>query len=227
MNCSEFQELLQQRLDGEPHAVSSEFERHLKICSSCRELEFAASRLIEALNARVSPVPREGLRGQIVASVLAQIDSQRLTQRRWRQNALAAWAVAAGLLVAAIVGYSWWSSRPLPVSPGSDTWVKKEEQPAPMRRSLNFQEAGSNLVALVNRTADETLGQSRVLLPQGMAAPNLPVTEPWQPTLEPSTQALRDAQDGVAVGFEPVTSSARRAVSLFLQEIPAMENQKQ
>jgi len=227
MNCSEFQDLLQQRLDGESNLDSGELERHLAGCSSCRELEFTASRLVEALYARIAPVPPEGLRSQIVASVLAQIDSQHLAQRRWRRNAWAASAVAAGLLLAAIAGYSWWASRPSPESPGSDTWVKKDEQPGPARQSLNFQEAGSTLVALVNRTADETVGQSRVLLPQGMSAANLPVTEAWQPTLEPSTQALRDAQDGVAVGFEPVTSSARRAVNLFLQEIPAMENQKQ
>jgi hypothetical protein len=45
--------------------------------------------------------------------------------------------------------------------------------------------------------------------------------------LEPGTQSLREAQEGVAVGFEPVTSSARRAVNLFLREIPPLETQKQ
>ena len=83
------------------------------------------------------------------------------------------------------------------------------------------------MVALVNRTADETVGQSRVLLPQGVSTPALPASETWQPTLEPGADSLREAQEGVALGFEPVTSSARRAVNLFLREIPPMEVQKQ
>jgi hypothetical protein len=110
--------------------------------------------------------------------------------------------------------------------------VKKEEkaaQPAtPSKQSpLDIREAGNTLVALVNRTADETMGPGRMLIPQGVSASPLPDTNAWQPDLEPGAQTLREAQDGVAVGFEPVTNSARRAVSLFLREVPSMEIQKQ
>ena len=105
--------------------------------------------------------------------------------------------------------------------------TKRDEPPASIRNQprLNFQEAGSTLVALVNRTADETVGQGRVLLPQEVSAPSLTVADNWQPALSP--QAIRDAQDGVAVGFEPVTDSARRAVNLFLRELSPTEIQKQ
>jgi hypothetical protein len=140
---------------------------------------------------------------------------------------LAVSSLAAGLLLAAFLGYSWWGPRrPLDV-PNSNIVTKKDEPPAsvPNQPRLNFQEAGSTLVALVNRTADETVGQGRVLLPQEVPAPRLTVADNWQPALSP--QAIRDAQDGVAVGFEPVTDSARRAVNLFLRELSPTEIQKQ
>jgi hypothetical protein len=228
MNCSEFQNLLQQRLDGEPKAVSSVIDRHLSECSSCRELELIASRLTEVLGSRVAPVPPEGLKDQIVSLILDEMASQRLRRRRWRR-VMAVAAVAAGLLLAVFVGYSWWESRQALNDPDSNTLVKKEEQPAPApaQPTLDIREAGTTLVALVNRTADETVGPGRMLLPQGVSAPMLPDTDAWQPDLEPGAQTLREAQDGVAVGFEPVTSSARRAVSLFLREIPSIETQKQ
>lgn len=227
MNCSEFQHRLQQRLDGESPSSSGEFDRHLAGCTSCRELEAYACRLTEILGAQAAPAASDRLRNQIISLVLAQIDSQRLARRRWSRRVLAASAVAAGILLAAIMGYSWWGPRQAPGVSSSSSLVKKDEKPALPQPSLNIQEAGTALVALVNRTADETVGQSRILLPQGIPTPNFPATEAWQADLEPSSQAFRDAQDGVAVSFEPVTSSARRAVNLFLREVPSMESQKQ
>jgi hypothetical protein len=226
MNCAEFQELLQQRLDGERIADSGEMERHRTACCSCRELETLASRLLGAFGARSVPMPSEKLSNQIVSLVMAEMDSQQ-ARRRWTRRALAVSSLAAGLLLAAFLGYSWWGPRrPLDV-PNSNIVTKKDEPPAsvPNQPRLNFQEAGSTLVALVNRTADETVGQGRVLLPQEVPAPRLTVADNWQPALSP--QAIRDAQDGVAVGFEPVTDSARRAVNLFLRELSPTEIQKQ
>ncbi len=229
MNCPEFQERLQQRLDGEPRAAADKIERHLAVCPSCRELETSASRLLDGLRARVVGAPPEGLKERIVTAALAEIASQRLARRQWRRGVMAASAVAAGLLVATYWGISRWGFRPESRSPGSVTVARQDEKlvPMPAKNSLNIQEAGSALVALVNRTADETVGQGRMLLPQNVQAPNLSVAESWQPDLEPSAQAFRGAQDGVTDSLEPVTSSARRAVNLFLQEIPSLETQKQ
>jgi hypothetical protein len=228
MNCSEFQHQLQQRLDGEARAAIGEIDRHLRECSSCQELQLIASRLTEVLGSRVAPVPPQGLRDQIVSLILDEMASQRLWRRRWRR-VMAVSAVAAGLLLAVFVGYSWWKSRQALNDPDSNTVVKKDEQPAPApaQSPLDIREAGTTLVALVNRTADETVGPGRMLLPKGVSAPMLPDTDAWQPDLEPGAKSLREAQDGVAVGFEPVTSSARRAVSLFLREVPSLESQKQ
>jgi hypothetical protein len=225
MNCAEFQELLQQRLDGERIADSDEMNRHRTACCSCRELETLASRLMGAFGARSVPMPSEKLSDQIVSLVMAEMDSQQ-ARRRWTRRALAVSSFAAGLLLAAFLAYSWWRPDRSRDFPNANLVTKKDEPPAsaPNQPRLNFQEAGSTLVALVNRTADETVGQGRVLLPE-VPAPRLTVADNWQPALSP--HAIRDAQDGVAVGFEPVTDSARRAVNLFLRELAPTEIQKQ
>ncbi len=234
MNCSEFQHLLHQRLDGELKAASSEIDRHLRECSSCQELDLIALRLMEAFGSPVTPVPREELRNQIVSVILQEMDSQLLARRQWRRRVMAVSAVAAGLLLTVCVGYFWWPSHQAVHFPDSKSVVKKEEKPAPASKAaqpalspLDIREAGTALVALVNRTADETVGPGRMLLPHGISAPNLPDTEAWRTDLEPGAQTLRDAQDGMVVGFEPVTTSAQRAVNLFLREVPSLESQKQ
>jgi hypothetical protein len=230
MNCSEFQNWLQQCLDGETIADAVDIEGHLASCSSCRELRTAAGRFVQVLKAQIGPAPPDRMRDQLVSLALEEIARQQQAHKRWNRRLGITAALAAGLLLAVLLGRSWWQTnvnvKPVP-SP--ESVVAKEEKSTPVEGhpSLNIQEAGSALVALVNRTADETVGQSRVLLPQGVSAPTLPASEDWQPALEPGAESLREAQEGVALGFEPVTSSARRAVNLFLREIPPMETQKQ
>jgi hypothetical protein len=225
MECSEFQHELQRRLDGDGTGDGADIERHLASCSSCRELQALSSRLIRTLDGQIAPVPPGGMNDHIVSLVLSELSARQQSRKRWSRRL----AVAASLLLAVALGYSLWQSHRKPGSSDSDALVKTQQKPSPAQAplSLNIQEAGNTLVALVNRTADETVGQGRVLLPRGVSAPALSSPEAWQPNLEPGTQSLREAQEGVAVGFEPVTSSARRAVNLFLREIPPMETQKQ
>jgi hypothetical protein len=225
MECSEFQHELQRRLDGDGTGDGADIERHLASCSSCRELQAAAIRLIQALDGQAAPVPPGGMNDRIVSLILSEVSARQQSRKRWNRR----FALAASLLLAVALGYSLWQSRQRSGSSDADALVKNEEKVAPSQAppSLNIQEAGNTLVALVNRTADETVGQGRVLLPRGVSTPTLSSPEAWQPNLEPGTQSLREAQEGVAVGFEPVTSSARRAVNLFLREIPPMEPQKQ
>ena len=228
MNCSEFENYLQQRLDGDIRANGVDIERHLAACRSCRELQSAAMRLIRALEAKATPAPPDRMSDQLVSLLLGEVASQRRVRKLWSRSLIAA-AVAACLLITIAFGNSWWRTRPRPATPRANDFVKKEEESFPQqtRPSINIRDAGSALVALVNRTADETVGQGRVLLPQTISAPTLQVPEDWQSSLEPETQSLRQAQEGVVTGFEPVTGSARRAVNLFLREIAPTETQKQ
>src|SRR6266550_711693 len=160
MNCSEFQNWLQQRLDGEASAAAGDVEGHIVACASCRELQVAAGRLIQALGAQVAPVPPTQMSDQIVSLVLADIASHQQARKRWNRRLGVTAALAASLLLAFAMGYSWWESNRRPGPPNSDTLVIKDEKstPAQAQTSLNIQEAGSALVALVNRTADETVG---------------------------------------------------------------------
>jgi hypothetical protein len=74
------------------------------------------------------------------------------------------------------------------------------------------------VASLTSRTADETVRQTRMLLPMGPALPPIDL----QPRLEPPTTTLREAGEGVMEGLEPMASSARRAVGLLLHDLPPM-----
>jgi hypothetical protein len=82
------------------------------------------------------------------------------------------------------------------------------------------EELGGAVASLTSQTADETMGQTRWLVPR-MSSPSLPKVD--LESIEPPTRPLREAGEGVSAGLEPVTSSARRAVDLFLRELPPME----
>ena len=83
-------------------------------------------------------------------------------------------------------------------------------------------EAGSAVAALTTRTADETVAKTKVLMPV-MTDPSLAALDLDPSPLDPSARSLRDAGEGVTAGLEPVTDSARRAVGLFLRELPPMD----
>src|SRR5207302_304859 len=91
---------------------------------------------------------------------------------------------------------------------------------APPSLDESVKDAGAALVALTRRTAHETFGQTRLLLPD--VSPPVPRPHPdlWQQTVEQPAQSLREAGAGVSTGLGPVADSARRAVDMFLQEIP-------
>jgi hypothetical protein len=81
----------------------------------------------------------------------------------------------------------------------------------------NFAEAGSALAGLTRRAAAETVDNGRVLVP--------PVEVPLvlDIRLEPAARPLDVARQGLSEGFEPVATSARRAVNMFWQDLPPAE----
>src|SRR5262245_46700391 len=101
MNCSESQQLLQDRLDGLPTS-SSGLTDHLAVCADCRSLHASAGRLLDGLRQLKAPGPRTDLAEIIVAEVLAD-RADRLTFRR---RLVAVSAVAAALLLA-VAAWSW------------------------------------------------------------------------------------------------------------------------
>src|SRR5205823_6868453 len=114
MNCSEFQNWLQQHLDGEPSADGADIELHLSACASCRELQTAAGRLIQALGVQVAPAPPSRMSDQIVSLVLSDITSQQQARKRWNRRLGVTVALAASLILAVAMGYSWLPSNRRP-----------------------------------------------------------------------------------------------------------------
>ncbi|HTK78625.1 MAG TPA: hypothetical protein VL371_25430 [Gemmataceae bacterium] len=119
-----------------------------------------------------------------------------------------AWALAAGVLAAV------WLARPVPLS-SSDGSLPIAARTPDLRS--DFAEAGSALAGLTRRAATETVGQGRVLVP--------PVDVPLalDIRLVPAARPLDSARHGLSEGFEPVATSARRAVNLFWQDLPPAE----
>jgi hypothetical protein len=218
MNCPASHDLLQQRLDGTP-LESPEWLDHLRDCADCRALETATRRLQEGLRLRAAPLPPPDLAGRIVDRVL-------LDRRRARQRARRRWAVtlalAAGLFIAVALRLDW-NGRQTDADTEKQGPVVKHPAPQPktaptLRESMT--EASEAVAALTSQTADETVGPTRWLVPN-VSPPELPQVD--LESIEPPTRPLREASEGVTTGLEPVASSARRAVGLFLRELPPMD----
>ena len=235
MNCTECEQLLQQQLDGEAIADRAAFDAHLVDCTACRARHAAAQRLLDGMRLLVPPLPPEGFCATIVAGVLAQRKA-RLRRRR----VLAAAALAASIILAVVAFARWpgssgtaWvqermneflgSGEPkiIVLDRSSDMTDAEDGLPTDSGRSLRHSvaEARSAVVSLTQRTADETVGQSRLLLPEALPTAPAPTVDPMGKALDVPAEPFREASQGVSASLEPVTTSARRAVDLFLREI--------
>jgi hypothetical protein len=251
MNCSESHNLLQQRLDGAPVPDQVALDRHLAECAECRSLHAAAGRLEEGLSLLPSPAQPDGLNDRIVRALLAERRAARRFRRRVLvATSLAAGllVVALGLylrprsdespgVLDRIQGYVSAIFGPRMTLPASSHgpppaplpgWVDREldemqRNATPPSLQASVSEAGSAVVSLTRRTADETVGQGRMLLPDMVPVPDDASPEVVRQTIDPAAQSLREARQGAAVSFEPVTTSARRAVGLFLREVPGAD----
>jgi hypothetical protein len=152
---------------------------------------------------------------RIVAAVLAERRGQRRRQRLAR--------VAVGLAAAVLVFVLLDKQRPQPpLTPRAPLPEVAEAPSGSLRESVT--EASSAVVNLTRRTADETVGSTRLLLPVVVAS--APTDDPAVPSpMDPPVRSLREAGQGLSAGLEPVTSSAKRALDLFLREVPPMENE--
>jgi hypothetical protein len=207
---------MQQRLDGSP-ADGPDVERHLADCPGCAAVHAASLRLTDGLRRLGPPRPPLGLNDRIVAAVL---EEQRAARKRSRRRA-AVLALAACLLIAtgALGLYyagvlKFGTGNPPPVVQNNPERTEPETPPPSVRGSVS--EAGSALATLTTRTADETVGQTRLLVPM-VTGPSLDEFD-MPPALEP-TKPYLEAGQGVSVALEPVANSARRAVDLFRRDL--------
>jgi hypothetical protein len=216
MNCQESRELLQQNLDGIP-IESPEWLAHVRLCCDCRTLASASRRLQYGLRLLTAPPPPPDLGARIAERVL--LDRQRM-RRRARQRWAVSLALAASLFVALALRF-YWHGRPaksatqIPVAKNPLPPQKKPEASPTLRESAT--ELGAVFAALTNQTADETVGQTRRWV-SNVTGPTLPHVD--LTAMQSPARPLRQAGEGVSDGLEPVTTSARRAVGLFLRELP-------
>ncbi|HZU38576.1 MAG TPA: zf-HC2 domain-containing protein [Gemmataceae bacterium] len=221
MNCAGSNDWWQRGLDGEPipPKAAAELERHLAECPPCRQLHATASLFAGPRLVFDRPAPPAGLAERLVAAV--QTDRRR---RRQRQFMLVG-AMAASLLIAGLVFYGLrfagqGGSKPEVASHSQ----QPDDHGAPAAAGLDrsVQEARSALMALTRRTADKTLADSRLLLPDVRPPESVPNPALLESALETPADSLREAGTGLTKGLEPVASSARRAVELFWQDMSPM-----
>lgn len=212
MNCLDYQDFLQRFLDGAEAAVPPDVDRHLGACPACRELHGAAVRFHEALPLLRLTTPPTGLSDRVVGRVFAE----RARARRLRRQLVPALAAAVVLAVVGLAGLR----RPSESPPEPQRQVAVVERDRGPSLQARVEEVGNAVVGLTRRAAAETVDESRwlvpVLLPDTSAASDFPPTV--QPLRAP-TESLDEVARSVSAGFEPLTSSARRAVDLFLREI--------
>jgi anti-sigma factor RsiW len=215
MNCLESRELLQQQLDGQPIDRAA-LREHLVSCAECAALHAAAGRLQEGLRLLAAPLLPAGMRERVLFKILAE-----QCARRRRRRMLAGAALAASLLVALAAGF--YALRPAePTIPAGALLSAAEHlPPAPPTFRESVAEAGTAVVSLTLRKADETVGQTRMFWP-ALTPPSLDNAEVLSEPLEPPARSLREAGQNLSAGLEPVASSARRAVGMFLRELPPM-----
>ncbi len=214
MNCRIAHDLLQQSLDGAP-IESPEWLTHLQQCAECRALASAGRRLQDGLRLLTSPLPPPGLTERIVQRVL-------LERRRARRRRLATGlALAAGLLLALTLRINWYGPPHgldvAPQEPVAKSVPGRTEQTTPTLRQ-SAAELSEVFAELSSETAKETVGQTSRWV-SSVPRPSWEGLE-IRPTLEPPTHPLREAGEGLSEGLEPVAKSARRALDLFLRELP-------
>lgn len=234
MSCSWWIRVVQNRLDGEPLSAWPAAEEHLAGCRSCRRA-LAAADLLRAGMARLPrPAPSPELGDRILQAVAADRRARDL-HRLPSPRLLLGMAAALLFCVSAFLlrgmrdtvspgpdqpGQTARAGIPTPGEPGRAPEAPPDIPRAPFEEDLAqedlWKEAGTALTALTTRAAGETVGQGRLLIP--VVSPPVVRIGLAEPVTDSSTQPLVQAGHAVSAGLEPMTTSALRAVDLFLRD---------
>lgn len=213
MTCHGCHERIQEHLDDPARAAEgdAELEQHLRGCPACAALYRAARRLNDGLRLLAPPVSPPDLTDRIVFAVHAD-----RRQRRRMRFAVGIAVLAAGLLLGVGLRVFRPTSGPAPSPAPEQNLANQGLKPTPAEPEPPIK-IGDAVADATRRAANETVKETEVVLPAVVG----PVLKDFDlpMDLEPP-QPLREAGSGVSTGLEPVTSSARRAVDMFLRELP-------
>jgi hypothetical protein len=216
MSCHAWHDLLQRHLDEDGPA--DELERHVAGCPDCAADWPAIARLLAGIRQLHPTPPPADLHARLVDSLLTEAHfASRTSQRR---TMLSFVGLAAAAAVAITLGV--WAWRPATEGPSAGVAEVKQPTPPtvavqePLRDSM--EQASNAVAALTTRTASETVERTTLFVPLvKQAAP--PLTE-VPAALETPLERFREATQGGSAGLSPVGDSARRAVGLFLRDLP-------
>jgi len=210
MTCRDGQHLLQLHLDGD--AAPGALERHLADCPECAASAPLVRRYLRGLSLLSPPAPPHGLAERVAGRLVQEARARRRARFR-RFATLGSLAAAAALLVAVGV-WAWWPAQGEPVARFDPPPVTPEARPEPLRDSMA--KAGGAVSNLTTRAASDTADSTAELW---SLVPGVPLEAPPDGPA-PALESLQEASEGVSSGLAPVTSSARRAVGLFLRDLP-------
>ena len=205
--CEAFDRQLHAVLDGvaEPAELTTS---HAAACVRCRKLAASVRVFREIWTNGPEPIPvlDSGFAGRVVLAATMDRRS-RMRQRRL----VGSLAMAAGVLLAVITLRPWFTAKselanhtPLPA-------------PTPVHVGDQFSEASSAIAALTRRTADETVVPTLSLIPVVDPPREIPSVAVSVPP-EPAVDSLAEMPNAVQAGLEPMTTSTRRAINLFLRD---------
>lgn len=184
---------LQRQLDGAMQPMPEAVTAHIRSCEQCRGRIRAGELLLKSL-AEKPTLPRLPAERIVLA-----------VQRDRRQQRIGRWVAATASLAAALVLGVWLWTRPAP-APQAPVMAK-----APSLRE-DAAEATDALVAIGKRATAETLGETSLLVPK-MELPSAAVS-----ALASAAAPMNNPGKGLIGGLEPVASSARRAIGMFMRD---------
>jgi predicted anti-sigma-YlaC factor YlaD len=191
LNCRESLDWLQRRLDGAGLGMPASVAEHARDCADCRGRIQAANQLFAGLGTRSARyMPTPPMTERIIRAV--ERDRRQLRLRRW---------AAVGTALAAAIVLAVWLSNAGHRNTGSPAMSLRQ----------SAADAGEAVVAISKRAVNETVGESRLLVPQ------LEMPKIVNSSLALATAPIENTGRNMADGLAPVANSARRAVNLFFR----------
>jgi hypothetical protein len=169
---------------------SPEWLAHLRHCAECRAWASASRRLQDGLRLWAPALPPSDLAERIVERVLLE---RRHTRRRLRRR----WAVGVGLAAGLVLALTGLLHQLTPSVRPTTIANRQQQLPTPTATAKRQQQLQGEPAPTLREPAAQLSGAFAAL-----------------------SNETAKAGEGLSEGLEPVATSARRAVDLFLRELP-------